>query len=297
MRPRTWIYFIAEAAKSVFRNWWMSLASIAVVMVTLFILGSFILLNYNLNHLSSEIKSQVEIIAFVEDGLSPVDLDTLRVRIISYPEAVEVRHVTREEAFQRLKEQMGRQGYLLEGYGDEENNPLRDSFEVRTREPEQVPVLAGRISRLAGIDRVDFGSEVVDRLFSVTRIINWVGFAFMLALGATALFLIANTIKLTVFSRNQEIMIMKSVGATDWFIRWPFIIEGLALGLVGCMVPLVALYYGYQAVQEWVHLNVPFVGMVSPNIVFEDLLKIFLVMGAGLGALGSSFSIRKFLRF
>ncbi len=296
MRPRTCIYFIGEAFKSIYRNGWMSLASIGVVVITLFLLGSFMLLNHNLNFLSEDIKSQIEVIAFVDESVTRSELNDLRVEIINMSEAQEVKYVSQEEAFKRLKDQLGEQGYLLEGYEDGENNPLRSSFEVKSQVPEDVSNLARQMKMLPGIDRVEYGSEVVDRLFTVTSIINWVGLAFMTALGISAMFLIANTIKLAVFSRRQEIMIMKAVGATDWFIRWPFVIEGLMLGLIGSLLPLVGLYVSYQYVVEWVYLNIPFLPMVPPSLVLNQLVKTLSLLGIGLGILGSSFSLRKFLR-
>ncbi len=297
MKVRTSLYLLGEAFKSLYRNGWMSIASIGVVMITLFLLGSFMLLNYNLNHLSEDIKSQIEVIAFVDENVSSSHLNSLRVEIINMSQVQEVKYVSREEAFNRLKEQLGEQGYLLEGYEDGENNPLRNSFEVRTRVPEDVPRLARQVKMLPGIDRVEYGSEVVDRLFAVTSIVNWVGLAFMVALGISAMFLIANTIKLAVYSRRQEIMIMKSVGATDWFIRWPFIIEGLMLGMIGSLLPLVGLYISYQYVVDWVYFNIPFLPIVPPPMVLSELVKTLSLLGIGLGILGSSFSLRKFLRF
>lgn len=296
MRVKTWAYFIKEAFKSIFRNGWMSLASAGVVTLTLFLLGSFMLLNFNLDFISSDIKSQIEVIAFVDDSVSEEQLDKLRVSIISLPEAEEVRFVSREEALLRLEQRLGKHGSLLAGYKEPGNNPLRHSFEVKSKIPEKTSELARKIKILPGIFSVDYGSEVVDNLFNVTRIINWVGLAFMLALGITAMFLIANTIKLTVFSRRQEITIMKFVGATDWFIRWPFFIEGLVLGLVGSMVPVACLYYIYSYAVEWVYVNAPFLPIVPAPAVFDYLAKTLISLGTAIGALGSVFSLRKFLK-
>lgn len=296
MKIKTWFYFLGEAFKSIYRNGWMSIASVGVVIVTLFLLGSFMILNYNMNFLSEDIKSQIEIVAFVGEDVESSQLDQLEKRISSMPQAEEVDLVSREDALVRLKEQLGEQGHLLEGYEDVESNPLRDSFEIRSRESEEVSALAQEIDSLPGIVKVDYGSEVVDKLFTVTRVINWVGLGFMFALGASAMFLIANTIKLAVYSRRQEIMIMKSVGATDWFIRWPFIIEGLVLGVIGSLVPLAGLYASYQYVVDWVYSNIPFLPLIPPSMVMEDIVKILIVLGVGLGILGSSFSIRRFLK-
>ncbi len=295
MRPRTWVYFIVEALKSIFRNGWMSLASVGVVVITLFLLGSFMLLNYNIGFLSSDIKSQIEMVVILDEDLSDTRIGQLYFEIDNLEGIQEVTFVSREEALNRFRVQMGEQGYLLDGYGDQENNPLWDSFEVKSIVSEDVPILAGKIEQLSGVIRVDYGSQVLERLLSVTRILNWIGLAFMIGLGISATFLIANTIKLTVYTRRQEIIIMKTVGATDWFIRWPFVIEGLVLGAIGSLVPVLGLYYGYRYAVEWVGINIPFLVLMPVVDLFHFLLQTLFILGIGLGVLGSSFSLRKFL--
>ncbi|UNC90775.1 permease-like cell division protein FtsX [Candidatus Contubernalis alkaliaceticus] len=296
MKPRTWGYFILEALRSIFRNTWMSLASVGVVIITLFLLGSFMLLNYNIDFLSSDIKSQIEVVVVLDEDLPRTQVDQLHTKIKGFEGIQEVTFVSREEALERLRIQMGEQSHLLEGYENQGNNPLWDSFEVKTVVPEDVPKLAGEIEGLSGVVRVDYGSEVLEKLFSITRILNWVGVAFMIGLAVSATFLIANTIKLTVFTRKQEITIMKTVGATDWFIRWPFVIEGLVLGVIGSLVPVVGLFYGYRYIVEWVAINIPFLSLMPVMDVFNFLLQTLFILGIGLGVLGSSFSLRKFLK-
>lgn len=296
MKPRTWIYFVKEAFKSMFRNGWMSIASIGVMAVTLFLLGSFMLLNYNMSYISDDVKSQIEIVVFLEDNIDDFEQGNLKKEIANMPETKTIKYVSKEEALHNLEMQLGEQGYLLEGYSDGDRNPLRNSFEVQGKSPENVSVLAQKIEKLQGTSRVDYGSEVVESLLAATQIINWVGLGFMVALGTSAMFLIANTIKLTVFSRREEVMIMKSVGATNWFIRWPFVIEGLMLSLAGSLLPLVGLYVGYQHVMEWTSLNVPFLQLLSTEVAFEHLVELLPILGVGVGILGSSFSIRKFLK-
>ncbi len=293
MSPRTLFYYIKEAFRSIFRNSWMSLASIGVVAVTLFILGSFMLLNINVEHLTGEIKDQVEIIAYVDWEITPEALDELRVRVIRLPQVEEVRFVDRDEALLRLKDKLGP---MVEGYGEGRPNPLRDSFEIRTIVPEDIPAVAAALMDMPGIARVDYGTEVVEKLFQFTAVVKWVGMAFMLGLALTAAFLIANTIKLTVNARANEIMIMKYVGATEWFIRWPFLIEGMLLGAFGALLPMLLLAYLYGRTVAWAELNLVFLPLVSPQAVLGDMGRILLVLGTGIGCLGSLVSIRRFLR-
>ncbi|HHX76847.1 MAG TPA: ABC transporter permease, partial [Firmicutes bacterium] len=186
-------YFFKEAFKSLCRNGWMSLASIAVVAVTLFLLGAFLLVNYNVNFFAEGVKDQVEIVVYLDD-ISPAEREALRIHLIGLEEIQEVRFVSKREAMERLKASMGDRASYLEDYENDANNPLPDSFEVKTVVPEDVPVVAQNIRKLSGVDRVDYGEGFVERLFELTRGVKLAAFVFMLSLGITAVFLIANTI-------------------------------------------------------------------------------------------------------
>jgi cell division transport system permease protein len=293
---RNFGYFLRVSLKSLVRNRWMSLASIGVVSVTLLLLGIFIIVNYNVELFARVIKDQVEIVIHVKDGTSAEDLEKLRVRLIEIPEIREVRYVSKREALERLKESFGDKAYLLDGYEDDAMNPLRDSFEVRTTIPEDIPMVAERIQGFPVVDWVDFGGELLERLFLVTRGIRSGVFFFAIILGLTALFLIANTIKLTVINRSDEIMIMKYVGATDWFIRWPFLFEGMIMGLLGAIVPLVILHYGYSLLVDWLSTQVMFLAFVPPQMILSEVSRVLAPMGILIGGAGSMFSTGRFLK-
>ena len=293
MLIRNWLHYIKEALSSVYRNGWMSFASVSVVAVTLFILGSFILLNINVAYIAEDIKQQVEIVAFVDESLSPDEVDLLRVSLIRMEKVEEVRFVSREDALERLKEQLGP---LVDGFEGSERNPLRDSFEVRAIIPEEIPAVAEDMAKLPGIARVDYGRGVVEQLFSITGAVRWIGVAFMVGLALTAMFLIANTIKLTVNARSKEIMIMKYVGATEWFVRWPFLIEGILLGFFGALLPTIFLLFIYSEAVAWTNLNLHFLPLVSPGAVIVELAQLLLVLGTVIGGIGSLVSMRRFLK-
>lgn len=293
MGPRTWVYYIREALGSIYRNGWMSFVSIGVVALTLMMLGSFMLLNLNVEHLIEEIKDDIEIIAYVDEALSPKEVDELRVRLIQLPDTEEVRFVSKDDALERLREKMGD---LVLGYGENRPNPLRDSFEIRTIVPEDVPAVARQLQSMPGIATVDYGTDIVEKLFNFTAAVKWVGLAFMIGLGLTAAFLIANTIKLTVNARASEIMIMKYVGATEWFIRWPFLIEGILLGLFGALLPTLALMYLYEEVYLWASVNLIFLPLMNPGTIFGNMTKLLMALGGGIGCVGSLVSMRRFLK-
>lgn len=291
---RSWGYYLTETLHSIMRNAWMSFASAGAVAVTLFILGSFMLLNVNVEHLTNQIKDQVEIIAYVDEQLPEAEVDKLRVALIRLERVEEVRFVSRQEALQRLKEDLGEE--IIAGFEAEGRNPLRNSFEIRTIIPEDIPAVAAELEGLPGIARIDYGTVVVERLFRVSGAVKWVGLFFMAGLALTALFLIANTIKLTVAARSTEIMIMKFVGATEWFVRWPFLLEGLVLGSCGALVTVLALNYLYGHTVTMAQTYLSFLPLVPPQEVIRRTATILLLLGASIGGAGSLLSMRRFLK-
>lgn len=296
MRVRSLCYFLEEALKSILRNGWMSIASVGVVAITLLILGSFMIISYNVNLFTEDVKEQVQIVLYIDETANGETRLELERRLVSHPDLEEVRFVSKDEAMKRLKHKMGDQAYLLEGYEGEEDNPLRDSYELRTTIPEDVTAVAKEIENYPGVGDVDYGSGIVEPLFQFTGLIRLIGLAFMVGLAVTAVFLIAHTIRLTVYIRRKEIMIMKYVGATDWFIRWPFIFEGSFLGMTGAIIPVLIIFYGYQAAVLWIQNNIHFIPMIPPQEITAEMIKLLLPLGAGLGVLGSIISVRRFLK-
>jgi len=291
---RSWGYYLTETLHSILRNAWMSFASAGAVAVTLFILGSFMLLNMNVEYLTGQIKDQVEIIAYVEEQLPDAEVDRLRVSLIRLEKVEEVRFVPRQEALQRLKKDLGEE--IVAGFEGDGRNPLRDSFEIRTIIPEDIPGVARELEVMPGIARVDYGTGVVEQLFRFTGAVKWVGLFFMAGLTLTALFLIANTIRLTVAARSTEIMIMKFVGATEWFVRWPFLLEGFALGSIGALVTVLALAYLYGQTVIMARTYLTFLPLVPPQEVLRQTASVLLLLGAAIGVAGSLLSMRRFLK-
>jgi cell division transport system permease protein len=286
-------YAWGEALRSLNRNKWMTIASIGVVVVTLLMLGGFMLVHLNLNHITESVKSQVEIVVYIEDTATLAERNELRERLVAHSALAEVRFVSRDEALRRMKEKLGD---LVEGYEGSEENPLPDSFELRTHNPEAVGAVAEELARYPAVAKVDYGKATVEGLFQATRAVQLVALALMIGLAVTAVFLIAHTIRMTVFIRRREIMIMKYVGATNWFIRWPFVLEGLLIGLFGAILPLAGLYYIYRVSLDWVSANLMFLTLVPLPLVMVELSKYLIPLGTGLGILGSAFSMDRFLR-
>ena len=294
MKIRTAEYFITESLHSIRRNGLMSVAALMTVALSLLILGMFTVVVMNLNHMAAVLESQIQVTVYLQDSLKDVEAREIGTRITKLPGVTRVTFVGKEEAMVRFKDRLGSQQGLLAELG--EANPLPNSFEVKVDRPERVKAVALAISQLKGIEAARYGQEVVEQLFSLTRMVRIFGVVLIIFLGLAALFIIVNTIRLTVFARRREIGIMKYVGATDWFIRWPFIIEGVLLGSLGAFISAVLLSQLYSMVTRQVYESLAFLPLL-PQYPFLGYVNIFvLVAGIGIGVLGSLISVKKFLK-
>ncbi|WP_295630980.1 permease-like cell division protein FtsX [uncultured Mitsuokella sp.] len=294
MKLRTGEYFIAEVFRSLRRNNWMTFASIGTVTVSLFVLGVFLILVLNMNRLAGMLESQVQISVYLEDHLTDREKRQIEYDITSLQGIDTVKYVDRDEAKTRLQERLGDQKYLLDALSDD--NPLPDAFEVTVTTPAVVESAASAISAMSGVEEAKYGQDVIEHLFDITRLMRIFGLVLMLLLGAATLFIIANTIRLTVFARRKEIAIMKYVGATDWFIRWPFLLEGIVLGCFGGIIAAVALCSFYAAMAAQIYSTLAFFPLL-PQYPFMNYVTL-AILGSGIviGAIGSLISLKRFLR-
>lgn len=294
MKLRTGEYFIQEVFRSLRRNNWMSFASVGTVAVSLFVLGVFLLLVMNMNRLASMLESEVQISVYLEDGIKAEDRRDLQQDIANMQGIETVKFVSREEAKQRLSERLGDQKYLLDALGDK--NPLPDSFEVTVIHPDMVETAANAIARMDGVESAKYGQDVVRHLFDITRLIRIFGLVLMLLLAGATLFIISNTIRLTVFARRKEIAIMKYVGATDWFIRWPFLMEGMVLGFIGGLLAAIALRSFYAAMAAKIYSTLAFFPLLPQYPFMNYVTVVILLSGMVIGAIGSTISLKRFLK-
>ncbi len=294
MKVRTFEYFIREAISSLRRNGLMSIASVSTVALSLLILGIFLIMVLNLNHMASALESQVQISVYLQDGQNDRDMREIGTRITKIPGVVQVNFVGKDEALARFKQRLGEQQGLLAVLGD--TNPLPNAFEVKVDKPENVKPVAQAVAKLKGVENARFGQEIVEQLFTLTRMIRLFGLALIVFLALAALFIIANTIRITVFARRKEIGIMKYVGATDAFIRWPFLIEGMILGSVGAVIAVFLLIEAYTVLTEQIYQKLVFLPLI-PKYPFLTYVSILLVVaGTVIGALGSTISLRRFMK-
>lgn len=287
-------YFIREVIHSLRRNNWMSVASIGTVAVSLFIFGMFLMLVMNMNKMVDAMESQVQIKVYLEDDFSRDDARELEVDLKKMQGVEKVTFVPKEEAMEKFKERLGDQKTLLDAL--DETNPLPDSFEVMVVQPEMVKTAAENIEKFEGVDSAKYGQDVMEHLFDITRLIRIFGFALMMVLALATLFIISNTIRLTVFARRKEIAIMKYVGATDWFIRWPFVLEGIVMGFLGSLIASVVLRLTYSGITAKIYDTLAFFPLIPEEPFLNYVTMIVVIGGMIMGAIGSTVSIKRFLK-
>lgn len=294
MKIRTAEYFLKEALSSLRHNGLMSVASISTVALSLLILGLFLILVLNLNNMASALESQVEISVYLKDDLSDQKNREIGTYLSKLPGVTQVHFVSKEEALNKFKTRLGEQQSLLTALG--EANPLPNAFEVKVDRPEQVKPVAEEAQKLEGVENARFGQEVVENLFKLTRLVRIMGLILIVFLSLAALFIISNTIRITVFARRKEIGIMKYVGATDWFIRWPFFLEGMILGFSGALIAVLLLMESYNLLLESIYQSLTFLPLIPRFPFIWQISAFLLVLGTTIGALGSTISLKRFLK-
>lgn len=294
MKVRTIEYYIREVFISLRRNNWMSVASIGTVAVSLFIFGMFLMMVMNMNKLAENMESQVQINVYLLDKVDREQSRDIEKDLKEIEGVESVGFVTKDEAMERFKDRLGDQKTLLDAL--DETNPLPDSFEVTVTNPDLVKTAAEKMEKLDGVECAKYGQDVMEHLFEITRLLRIFGFTLMLVLAFATLFIISNTIRLTVFARRKEIAIMKYVGATDWFIRWPFVMEGMVLGLFGSIIAAMVLRTAYTAMAEKVYDTLAFFPLIPEQPFLTYITIIVVISGMVVGAIGSAVSIKKFLK-
>jgi len=303
MKFSTMLRHLREGMKSLLRNGWMTFASLSSIVISLFILGVFLLLALNVNNLTEQIESQVQIRVFLQLNTEQDKIDELNRTIGNMPEVSSVVFVSKMEGLELLRNSLGEDGReLLDGY-DETNNPLPDSFTVEVVNPQEIGFAAKKIQAIntendTAISSVKYGQGTVETLFKVTTAVRNIGLVIVAGLALTAMFLISNMIKMTILSRSREIKIMKLVGATNSFISWPFFIEGALIGLFGSIITSTIVLVGYSQLVSFSQFELGLMMIKLVTVQESALLVCALLIGIGtlIGVWGSTISVRKYLK-
>lgn len=292
MKARTLNRHFRESIKSIGRNGWMTFASVSAVTVTLLLVGVFMVIMMNLNKVATDLENDVEIKVLIDLQADEKAESTLQQQIKDLSGVESIKYSSKEHELNGLVKDFGEDLSLFK-----QSNPLRNVLYVKAENPQQTAKVAKQIDALDNTYEVLYGKGKIEKLFNFLNISRNVGIVLIIALLLTAMFLISNTIKITITARRKEIEIMKLVGATNWFVRIPFVLEGMWLGLLGSIIPIVVISILYVQLYNTLapKLQGEIFQLLDKPFIFEvDLL--ILVMGVVIGIWGSFMSVRKFLK-
>ncbi|MBP2027963.1 cell division transport system permease protein [Acetoanaerobium pronyense] len=289
-------YNISEGVKSLWRNRGMTLASIASVAASLFVLGIVLSVVLNINNFAITAQSQFDSIQiFLIDDIDTGEIASFKRKIENIDGVKDVVFESKEMAMEKFKERWGEEAHLLEGI----DNPLQNSFIIEVVSINRADAVVNSIRGDSFIDNISYYKDVIDKMITISRVISTAGLSIILLLSTISLFIIANTIKIALYARKREINIMKYIGATNWFIRWPFVIEGLFLGLIGSLIAAGAVFSLYSFVySRLANETYSLIGgyLLPIDTIFDSVFIIFVAMGIGIGILGSLVSLRRYLK-
>ena len=300
MRINTFFYSIGQGFKNIFRNGMFSLASIATMSACIFMFGIFYILIANVNVMVQGVEEGVAITVFFEEGIGEERIKEIGEDISKRTEVREVVYISAEEAWESFKDVYfeGNDEYAA-GFP---SNPLAEhaSYEVYLRDVSQQTGLVTYIENIDGVRSVKQSQAVAETLTEFNRILSLVSSGIILILLCVAIFLINNTVSVGISVRKEEIGIMKLIGATDFLVRFPFVVEGIVIGLVGAALPLILLFVLYDKIVLYVAEKFSFVGsfmdFIQPQILFQGLAPVAVMLGVGIGFLGSIWTVRKHLK-
>ena len=297
MRISTFFYTIKQGIINIFRNKWFSLASIATISACLFLFGLFYSILMNVQSIVKNAQEGVSVTVFFDEGISDERIREIGEEIDEGPEVSKKVFVSADEAWESFKEE-----YLGEYSDGFTENPLENSanYQIYMNDVSMQPALVSFLEGLDGIREVNRSEITAASLSGINALIAYVSIGIIAILFAVSIFLISNTVTIGISVRKEEITIMKYIGATDFFVRAPFVIEGMLIGAIGALIPIGIIYVIYNQVIEYIMSRFStlqkILTFVSVNSIFSQLLPISLIMGIGIGFLGSIITVRKHLR-
>lgn len=296
-------YFFSETFISLRRNFIMGFTAITTVAITLFIVGFFTIIVYDIQGIINSVKSQVELAVYLDDNISDELKAYIENEITNWEETEKAEYVSKDQALERFKEKNEGSDILKEIQG----NPLPASFEITLKDPEKIDQVALRFldkdgNYIEGVNDVIYGRSYVNTLFSITAIVGSIAFLIIIVLLLATVVLIFNTIRLSIYARRKEIEVMKLVGATNWFVRTPFLFEGFFEGFIGSVVSVILLYFlgnfllirGERVIADTMRIKELAI-LGSGNIVLYVYIAI-VVLGGFIGIMSSGIALRRYIK-
>ncbi len=288
MKLRTFKYFFREAGHGLARNAWMSLVAIGTITIALILFGGFYLITTNLHHFGQLALGRIEIRVFLADNVQ--NKPQIEEKLLAIPGVKKVEFVSKEEGARTLERMLGGGNLFIDG-----ENPLPDSFNVHPAAGADLERIVAQARGIDGVDEIVYGQNFVKVLNIAVRVVWAAGLGFLFLVVLAVLYIVINTIQMTVYARRQEIEIMKLVGATDWFVRWPFLLEGILLGLGGAAISSLLLLEGYTFLYRKLREVSAVFTLLTRAEITPHLIGGFFLMGIFFGALGSLLSVKKYL--
>ena len=289
---------IKEGFRGVGRHWAMAISSSFAVTITLLLIGVISVLALNVQDISANIEEGVRIYVKLERSIDENAENEVGKQIKQLKGVASATYFSKDEELSKLIDKQGEDGKeLFESYRDD--NPLGAAYEVEAKDPTKLASLAKKIKDIPNVNSVNYGGDSTQSMVSTLNTIQTGGTVFIVGLVIVALFMISNTIKITITARSTEISIMRMVGASNWYIRIPFMLEGMLIGLFGAIIPIFVLVYGYGALYNYTggSLMSSMLVLKAPMPFIRDFSFILAGLGAGVGLIGSFVSIRRFLKF
>lgn len=294
MNSLTFKRHLIESFKSLKRNGWMTVAALSAVAVTLLLVGVLLSVLMNINKIASDIENDVQVRVLINRGISKKQENTLRQNLAKLDEVKSIRYSSKKQELKDVIGSYGKEFKLFSG----DDNPLNDVFVVKAKKPKQTVKVAKQAEKMKYVYTAKYGGASAKKLFKIVDNIRTWGIGISLLLLFVAVFLISNTIRITILSRKDEIGIMRLVGATNGFIRWPFILEGAWTGLFGAIVPIIIVDFGYVWLYRILSASLASTGyhLLTPGTFLIQIDLLLILIGIIIGALGSGLSMRRFLK-
>lgn len=290
-------YNIKQALQQIFRNFGMSLASVFAITAMMLILGLFFIITVNVNLFSESVKQDYNTVeVYLKDTVAEEQAAEIMEQLESVDGVTNVEYRTKDQALKIMKERWGDSGYLLDSI---DKNPLPNSILVEVTDLKAADAVNTTAKKIQGVESTTYYKQTIEKLTRLTSFIQVGAIIVMIFLIVVSVVVVANTIKLTVFARQREISIMKYIGATNWFIRGPFLIEGIIIGIISSVISAWICREFYQRIVDFIGVRIMAilsVPMVSAGYLSSNLIVIFLAMGIGIGSVGSIWSMRRFLK-
>lgn len=288
---------IRDAFYSVFRNFSLSLASISCITITLIVVAISIILSYNVNNFSSLVEKDITIVAFLDVNIDEEMRNQVKTEIEKLPNIASIKYQDKMDITKEMMESSETFKNIM-GSWSVEDNPIQSTYLVKVKDINKIAKTAQKISKIKGVNTLKYGEGMVEQMVSVFDIIKKISIGIVVALIVVTAFLISNTIKITITSRKREIDIMRLVGASNLNIKIPFIFEGLFLGIMGSIIPIVATIYGYVSLYERFNgqLFSPFIKLIKPEPFVYMISLVLLAIGILVGMFGSWKAVRKHLK-